>query len=311
MSAITGFLILRPGALGDVLATRAALGLVRAHRPGARLVFAGPGERGRLLRDLADAVLDLSTREALFLFAEEETEAPVAWTEVLAGCSCAVAYMNDPSGQVRRNLERLGLAVAIYPPRPDERGDRHVYAHLAAPLSELLGIAIDEATPPPLSISSGEIRSRVAQYRVDAPYAVLHPGSGSPRKNWPAERFVSLGRRLDIPVVVTSGEADGELGARVAASISGSVHVQTAPLPELAAVLAGAALYVGNDSGVGHLAASVAGTDRRQRCLLLFGPTRPEVWAPAGARVLAAPAGRLQNLSVDAVYAVASKLIRG
>lgn len=51
-------------------------------------------------------------------------------------------------------------------------------------------------------------------------------------------------------------------------------------LVELARSLAGARLYIGNDSGVSHLAAAVGCPT-----VVLFGPTDPRVWAPRGGHV--------------------------
>jgi heptosyltransferase III len=69
-------------------------------------------------------------------------------------------------------------------------------------------------------------------------------------------------------------------------------------LPHLAAVLA-QCLFIGHDSGISHLAAAV-----EAKCLLLFGPTDPEVWAPQGknVRVTRAPESNLSRLSPDVVF---------
>jgi heptosyltransferase-2 len=77
------------------------------------------------------------------------------------------------------------------------------------------------------------------------------------------------------------------------------------PLPELAALLEHA-IFVGHDSGVSHLAAAAGA-----KCILLFGPTNPDVWAPmnANVRVLRAADGNLNSISVAAVgSAVATAL---
>ena len=69
-------------------------------------------------------------------------------------------------------------------------------------------------------------------------------------------------------------------------------------LPKLAAFLERCALFLGHDSGISHLAAAV-GT----RCLLLFGPTDPAIWAPANpaVKVIQAPDADLNSLPVAAV----------
>jgi heptosyltransferase III len=77
------------------------------------------------------------------------------------------------------------------------------------------------------------------------------------------------------------------------------------PLRALGALLARARLFVGNDSGVSHLAAAY-GTP----ALSLFGPTDPALWAPRGprARFLQAPDGRMEGLALDVVEKAAREL---
>jgi ADP-heptose:LPS heptosyltransferase len=77
-------------------------------------------------------------------------------------------------------------------------------------------------------------------------------------------------------------------------------------LPEAAACLARCTLFVGNDSGLMHLAAS-AGTPT----LGLFGPTPSEVYSPAGANTAAATSSStlMQDLSVEAALASAASLV--
>src|SRR4029077_16556582 len=62
----------------------------------------------------------------------------------------------------------------------------------------------------------------------------------------------------------------------------GAPEVRDWPLVDLALVLARAALYLGNDSGVSHLAGAVGAAG-----VVLFGPTDPRRWAPLGARLAA------------------------
>lgn len=103
-------------------------------------------------------------------------------------------------------------------------------------------------------------------------YAVIHPFSGSARKNWPLEKFRALAARLErtMPVMWCSGAEDPPLPGAV----------RKDDLWELACWLSRAKLYVGNDSGITHLAGAV-GTP----VLAIFGPTDPAVWAPRGAHV--------------------------
>ena len=113
-------------------------------------------------------------------------------------------------------------------------------------------------------------------------YAVIHPFSGSPKKNWPLPRFRQLAARLQqsMPVRWCAGPEDPPL----------EDAVRIDDLYELGTWLAKARLYIGNDSGITHLAAA-AGTP----VLALFGPTDPDVWAPRGANVRVAVWSRLSD----------------
>jgi heptosyltransferase-2 len=96
------------------------------------------------------------------------------------------------------------------------------------------------------------------------------------------------------------GEADYPQLARLREAWRGrSIHTaQDVPLPELAAILQQARLFLGHDSGISHIAAAAGAPS-----LLLFGPTDPEIWAPpaGGVRVIRAPEGDLRSLTVEAV----------
>jgi heptosyltransferase-2 len=116
------------------------------------------------------------------------------------------------------------------------------------------------------------------------PIAVIHPGSGafSTARRWQAERFARLAQllydRRGLSVVALAGPAPSEiaLANTVAEAVPDSRVVQAAPSPlHLAALLERAALVVGNDSGVLHLAAAV-----QRPIVAIFGPTNDLAWGP-------------------------------
>jgi heptosyltransferase-3 len=80
--------------------------------------------------------------------------------------------------------------------------------------------------------------------------------------------------------------------------------VRFADLYELACWLAGARIYIGNDSGPTHLAAAV-GTP----VVALFGPSDPAVWAPRGPRVAIAAAPSLEDIMVERVMKLAEDVL--
>ena len=115
-------------------------------------------------------------------------------------------------------------------------------------------------------------------------FAVLNPGAAWPNKRWPAERFgalaARLGAELGLPSVVTWGGAERPLAEAVAASADGHATVSPATsLSDLLGLARLARLVVSGDTGQLHLAASVGAP-----LVGLFGPTRPErngPWDPA------------------------------
>lgn len=141
---------------------------------------------------------------------------------------------------------------------------------------------------------TGEAMPRIACLGIErGDYAVIHPFSGSAAKNWPLERFREVAKRLEMPVRWCAGPEE---------TLDGAVRFEN--LYELACWLAGARLYIGNDSGVTHLAAAV-GTP----AIAIFGPTDPAVWAPRGERVTVVSADVLEQISVDNVVDAALRLI--
>ncbi len=120
----------------------------------------------------------------------------------------------------------------------------------------------------------------LASLGVNGRPIAVHMGSGGVRKNWPPECFEAMIRTIENQglgdVVLIEGPAE-----RSNHPIPEGVRrLSNLPLHLLAAVLTESCCYIGNDSGVTHLAAAV-GT----RTFAVFGPTDPRVWAPRGSHV--------------------------
>jgi len=128
---------------------------------------------------------------------------------------------------------------------------------------------------------------RIECPRGDGGFAVIHPFSGSPKKCWPLDRYQALARLLEshMPVRWCAGPEETLANA-----------VRITDLYELACWLATARVYVGNDSGITHLAAAV-GTP----VVALFGPTDPRIWAPRGRQVRVIAKAALADIAVEEV----------
>lgn len=118
-------------------------------------------------------------------------------------------------------------------------------------------------------------------------FAVIHPFASSPAKRWPLANFREVAAALDYAVKWTAGPEE---------SLDDAVRFDD--LSELARWIATARLYIGNDSGIGHLAAAI-GTP----VVAIFLATDPKIWAPRGPHVVA-----LEKPSVEDVIAAARRL---
>jgi ADP-heptose:LPS heptosyltransferase len=225
--------------------------------------------------------------------------------EQLGPLSAAIAWTADPQGRLRANLTALGADPCILAPsRPPESTGPHVAQHLydsLAPLG-LSGPAADWIRPT-VPVALSEHRAVLSERR---PLVMLHPGSGSRSKNWPVGRFVALADRLarqrNATVVATFGSADAEARASFAAHTA--VLLDSPPLLELSGLFSRSALYVGNDSGISHLA-GLSGAPS----LVLFGPTEPVLWQPLGRTVVSLRRPPLESLELHEVLDQALSLL--
>ena len=119
------------------------------------------------------------------------------------------------------------------------------------------------------------------------PLWAIQPGSGSRHKNWPLERFLEVARELlsgkKVQPLFFVGPVEQEISPGMVKTIEaqGFPVLKNLTLPVLAGVLSCCAGYMGNDSGVSHLAAALG-----LQCLVLFGPTDPGLWGPKGSQVI-------------------------
>lgn len=265
------------------------VGLLAPSGPGSALVGPGPSEVSTLVPwERADVAALVGG----------EPPGP-ALREALEPFDAALVYSRDPD--LARALGAVVAQVAAHDPRPE---GSHAARWLAAPLAAW-GIDGQEA-PPPLRATAAEAAAADhATGVLGRGFLALHPGSGSARKNWPRERFVEVAERLASgrPFAVVEGPAEPGVAA--------SFGPRAVPLAGLAprvlgACLARAALLVGNDSGVSHLAAAWG-----VPTVAVFGPTDPAVWGPDGAsvRTLRSGDGRLAGVTVDEVVSCAARAL--
>lgn len=300
--------VLRSGALGDFILTLPAIAALRAARPGAPLWVIGRPDRAALARP--DAILDAGGPALTPLFTPDGPNGP---SPALQGLSLTLGYTAGANPKLAARLERMtGGEVWLADPRPPADLAVHMTEHLLQPLRQRHAPVL--STAPSVSLNHGDFAYAdrlLAPFDArSGPLVCVHPGSGGAGKCWPAPAYAELIGQLagaGIRCVAILGPVEEERSPGLAAAVAANAAVARPPDPmALAGVLARADLFVGNDSGPGHLAAAV-GTPT----LSLFGPTDPRLWAPAGdrGRVLRAPGGNLSRLDCSGVARAARDLL--
>jgi heptosyltransferase-3 len=262
-------LLIRPGAIGDCILALPAMQWLRAQY----LEVWVASQNVPLVR-FADRVQSIAGT-GLDSLGIPDREPPPALLDYLGAFDQIVSWYGSNRPEFRAALPHC----RFLDPLPDERAGIHA--------ADFYLLQVGQVVPPARAVP------RIHCPRWDGGFAVIHPFSGSPKKNWPLERYQELARVLGarLPVRWCAGPTE---------PLEGAVRIDD--LFELACWLAGARLYIGNDSGITHLAAAVA-----TPVLALFGPSDPAVWAPRGpqVRIVATqtPGEPIDRLSFEQVLA--------
>jgi ADP-heptose:LPS heptosyltransferase len=263
--------LIRPGAIGDCILSFPALehlktGYTEVWVPSPVVPLVG----------FADKVRSLSST-GLDMLAIGDLEAPAQLLEELQNFESITSWYGANREDFRRTLAAAGIFPEFHPALPPSCYSEHATDFFARQVHAPLG------KTPRIGLPPAQARNAV----------VIHPFSGSPRKNWPIGNFVDLAQHLPCPVDWIRGPDE---------QFPGATHIEN--LGSLASWMLGARLYIGNDSGITHLAAA-AGCST----LALFGPTNPEIWAPRGPNVSVLRTDPLSELSVRTVLNAANRLL--
>jgi lipopolysaccharide heptosyltransferase III len=269
-------LVIFPGALGDLMCLMPALAAISRRHPGASVELMARAELARLAarRTVIARGHSIDAREVGELFSGEiSVSARRFFTDFDRIYSFFASYD-------RRFRARLAAAtdadVSFHPFRP--LCDGHVSeAYLRA-------IEIDAAASPlearlePTPDDIATAARVLGQSKCDrSNLVVIFPGSGSPGKNWPAGKFAALASMLSLAnragVAAILGPA--EMSLEPIFRDAGVGVLKRLDLPTVAAIARVASAFVGNDSGVSHLAAAAGAPG-----VVIFGPTDPARWRP-------------------------------
>ncbi len=324
-------IILRPGALGDVLALRDLIACLRRNKPMRQIGLVAPGERGRFFfrQRWVDSWLDWERSEVSWLFNQTQQPPPSTLASFFDTTQLIVAFLaadtvkSDASTAQKLALlcPDAALRIAAPVPPPDK----------IMPIGKWLVSAAGLADAGTETMTEQNRQQHQATPRLVMPlrndlipeqanYALIHPGSGSAKKNWPLESFAMVGEKLQYlkdatgkarfpALLIVAGEADGNLGRCLHKKLPDSILVENPDLSTLASLLAGADFYLGNDSGVSHLAGAVVSeSGERPKTLVIFGLSDSRIWAPQDALVLQAGPD-MSELAPEKVWQTISELV--
>jgi heptosyltransferase III len=279
MIEIGATLAIHPGALGDVLLAIPALRALRAQRPGHILALAAQSRLARLLTALGevDRALDFESLALDALFTTDLARA----RPLLEPVEHVVCWFGSRDPLFVANLRSIVPGALVAPPAA---ADVPVWQHLRRTVgAPLEGETAPLSVPPVVTATGWQVLLNLGWDGV-RPVIVMHPGAGGTAKQWPIDGFATVARDVrggkPLALVVHEGPADGEAAAALLAVLGPTaIHLREPTLEALTGVLACAALYLGNDSGVSHLAAAVGAPS-----VVLF--TRGLLgWRPWGANV--------------------------
>ena len=291
--------VIRLRSLGDCVLMTPALALLKAHRSDLRIavvvedrfraVFEGSADVDEILAPAARAIAKWRPKMALNFHGGSRSMwlAAASGAEIRAGFAHhAYSFLYNakiPRAQTILALESSGEARRV-----------HTAEHLA---SAMFWIGV-----PRTEIPRARLTLTAEAPVLPGAYAIFHPFASLPSKTWPAALFIQVGEHLRnrarLEPVFLAGPADD------ASAFAGFRVIRNAPLAQVKSIVAGAQLFIGNDSGPAHIAAAFG-----VPVVVLFGPSDPVNWAPwrTDCHVLTNPAG-MDRITVGEVIAAAEAL---
>jgi len=179
------------------------------------------------------------------------------------------------SGMVNRKIYRID-------PRPDVSLEIHILNHVLYRLAE--NGLVHNAKWPETDYFARLLEQKTATFVHDRSKILIHPGSGSVRKNWELSDFIEVFKKiksLGMNPEIILGPAEQNLSEIFIRSLpsGGNIHMLS-DLGDLVTILSLSGGFIGNDSGISHLAAFTG-----MPTVVIFGPSSPTRWKPFGRSV--------------------------
>ena len=280
--------MIHPGGLGDVLLAVPAMVRLRTRFPNHRLMLCAEDQVAKLLLEcrIIDAWTSVQGRTCAGLFAgaDSVTGQLRIWLE---DCDLAIGWVQDLDGKLRETLKAVGVReVVVESPfsttiQATHQRDRFLESINEAPSDDERDVLLTVTEP---FLHLGRACLEAAGFVIGQLLVLIHPGSGSIHKCVAPETLASVVigvQNFGATPVVLEGPADREPAERLLQlCVNPPIVLKGLDVCTVAGLLAQARLFVGQDSGVTHMAGLMG-----VRTVALFGPTDPARWAPRGAHV--------------------------
>jgi ADP-heptose:LPS heptosyltransferase len=281
--------ILRLRSLGDMVMLTPALAALHAWRHDLRLtVVAEPAFAPVLEGNPAVAEILLHRRFFDTVRELRRRQFPVLFNQHAGPTSALLAAASGAPARVCWSGRQFSFLYNVWAPEPSVFfGSRPVHT-VEHRLTQFYWAGLPQWPIPPASVfpQPGPMATFAAKLAARGiaqgqGYAVIHPGASDPRKRWSASGFGAvaqwLAREHSLRPVIRLGPGDAEIARHAQEFGNDAVIFDSAALDlrETIALIAGAQLFVGNDSGPAHIAAAT-----RRRAVVLFAATDPVTWRP-------------------------------
>lgn len=287
-------LLVRPCCIGDVVLATAALAALRRAYPAARITWAVGGwsrqavETHPMLDDILDTgpdALPVRSVAGMRRFAAQVQRGnyDVAVSLVRSPLMSLALYMARVPHRAGLDSDGRGFGYTVRVP-VDPSVARHE-AELYLDVVRALGVDTDGLYAQ-IPVREDD-RDFVRALAIKRPYVVINPTGGSnpgmrmDAKRWPPAHFAALANRiasrLNAGIVLIGGPHDRAIIAQVQAAlmVRAASFVGTLSFGQIGALAADASVYIGNDTGLTHLAAAAGA-----RTAMIFGPSDPARYAP-------------------------------
>jgi ADP-heptose:LPS heptosyltransferase len=287
-------LVIHQGALGDFILALPVLGTLRRVFPQAKTVIMGYPRILELVekRFYAEEILSID-QKGMATFFVREGFLDFDLSQFFKTFDLIVVFGRDGEGTVVGNLRRVcqGQVLPIHSfPSWDEKV--HLTDHLLKQLVHY-GFPVS-ASNPQLHLRESDRewakdfwKNKGVTLEERAKVIILHPGSGSKKKVWPLHQFLNLAHtlrnHLNSKILIVLGPAEGIETQRAFEGREADPFIlgKGLTLVQLASVMEGCWFFVGNDSGISHMATALG-----LPTMVIFGPTDERVWSPKGEKVI-------------------------